>query len=76
MPSTLGAVIYAVRWPNPVAQVFGFHEVFHVFVLSGSLTHFVFMMRYVLPGALARRRARIIPAPSPSRGSDGASPPY
>ncbi|TMB17169.1 MAG: hemolysin III family protein [Deltaproteobacteria bacterium] len=45
MPSTLGAVIYAVRWPNPVAQVFGFHEVFHVFVLAGSLTHFVFMMR-------------------------------
>jgi len=23
---------------------------FHVFVLAGSLTHFVFMMRYVLPG--------------------------
>ncbi|TME71507.1 MAG: hemolysin III family protein [Chloroflexi bacterium] len=48
---TLGAVIYAVQWPNPVAEVFGFHEVFHVFVLAGSITHFVFMMRYVLPGA-------------------------
>jgi len=34
---TLGAVIYAVKWANPVAQVFGFHKVFHVFVLAGSL---------------------------------------
>jgi hemolysin III len=48
---TLGAVIYAIKWPNPMAPVFGFHEVFHVFVLAGSLTHFVFMMRYVLPRA-------------------------
>jgi len=48
---TLGAVIYAVKWPDPAPQVFGFHEVFHVFVLAGSITHFVFMMRYVLPGA-------------------------
>ena len=48
---TLGAVVYAVKWPNPVPRVFGFHEVFHVFVLAGSITHFVFMMRYVLPGA-------------------------
>ena len=48
---TLGAVIYAVKWPNPVPRVFGFHEVFHLFVLAGSITHFVFMMRYVLPGA-------------------------
>jgi hemolysin III len=48
---TLGAVIYAVKWPNPVPPVFGFHEVFHVFVLAGSITHFVFMVRYVLPGA-------------------------
>jgi hemolysin III len=48
---TLGAVIYAVKWPDPAPRVFGFHEVFHVFVLAGSITHFVFMMRYVLPGA-------------------------
>ncbi len=48
---TLGAVVYAVKWPNPVPRVFGFHEVFHIFVLAGSITHFVFMMRYVLPGA-------------------------
>ncbi len=48
---TLGAVIYAAKWPNPAPRVFGFHEVFHIFVLAGSITHFVFMMRYVLPGA-------------------------
>ena len=40
-----------MKCPDPVAQVFGFHEVFHVLVLAGSLTHFAFRMRYVLPGA-------------------------
>lgn len=48
---TLGAVIYAVERPSLVADVLGFHEIFHLFVLAGSITHFVFMMRYVLPGA-------------------------
>ena len=26
---TLGAVVYAQKWPNPSARWFGFHEVFH-----------------------------------------------
>jgi len=27
---TLGAVVYAARWPNPSPAVFGYHEIFHV----------------------------------------------
>ena len=46
---TTGAVIYATRRPNPFPRVFGFHEIFHVFVLGGSVAHFVFMIRYVAP---------------------------
>lgn len=46
---TLGAVIYAVRRPDPFPHVFGFHEVFHLFVLAGSMIHFAFMMRYIAP---------------------------
>jgi hemolysin III len=48
---TLGAVIYAVERPDPFPDVFGFHDIFHVFVLAGSSFHFVFMLRYVLPTA-------------------------
>ncbi len=46
---TIGAVIYATRclnfWPNR----FGFHEIFHLFVMAGSITHFVMMMVYIVP---------------------------
>lgn len=33
---TLGAIIYARKRPNPFPRVFGFHEVFHLFVIAGS----------------------------------------
>jgi hemolysin III len=46
---TGGAIIYALERPDPLPNVFGHHEVFHVFVLAGSALHFVFMARYVLP---------------------------
>jgi hemolysin III len=38
---TLGAVAYAVQWPNPVPAVFGFHEVFHVLVVAAAATQYV-----------------------------------
>jgi hemolysin III len=38
---TLGAVAYAVQWPDPVPAVFGFHEVFHVLVVAAAATQFV-----------------------------------
>lgn len=46
---TAGAVIYATRRPNPFPRVFGFHEIFHLLVLGGSISHFVFMLRWVVP---------------------------
>jgi hemolysin III len=48
---TVGALIYAFERPDPFPQVFGHHEVFHLFVLAGSILHFIFMQQYVLPGA-------------------------
>lgn len=36
-----GAVIYALRWPNPAPLVFGYHELFHVFVFSAALVHYM-----------------------------------
>ena len=37
---TLGALVYALRRPNPLPRVFGFHEIWHLFVLGGSALHF------------------------------------
>ncbi len=34
---TLGAVVYARKRPDPFPRVFGFHEVFHLFVIAGSI---------------------------------------
>lgn len=39
---TLGAVIYGTRKPDPVPDVFGFHEVWHLFVLAGAACHYFF----------------------------------
>ncbi|QJB55376.1 hemolysin III family protein [Pseudodesulfovibrio sp. zrk46] len=44
---SLGAVIYALKWPNPIPKYFGFHEIFHLFVIGGSACHFVVMYWYV-----------------------------
>jgi len=44
---TAGAVIYALERPDPFPKVFGHHEIFHIFVLGGSLAHFVFLAGYV-----------------------------
>jgi hemolysin III len=39
--NSLGAVIYATRWPNPFPRVLGFHEVFHLLVVAAAATQFV-----------------------------------
>ncbi len=45
---TVGAVIYGIKKPNPWPEVFGFHEIFHAFVLFGSFCHFWLMYRYIM----------------------------
>ena len=35
-----GAVVYALKRPNPFPHVFGFHEIWHFFVLGGSALHY------------------------------------
>lgn len=46
---TLGAIVYATQWPNFVPEVFGFHEVWHIFVILGCLSHFLVVAIYVAP---------------------------
>jgi len=44
---TLGAVVYATKIFNFAPGRFGFHEVWHIFVLLGALAHFVSVMLLV-----------------------------
>lgn len=46
---TIGGVIYALKLPifNSKHKYFGSHEIFHLFVLGGSLCHFILMYNYV-----------------------------
>jgi hemolysin III len=37
---TVGAVVYALRRPDPFPRVFGFHEIFHVLVIAAAVCHF------------------------------------
>lgn len=43
---TIGGVIYIVKKPNISAQ-FGFHELFHIFILMGSVFHYLMILFYV-----------------------------
>ena len=43
-----GAVIYAVKKPDPFPAVFGFHEIWHLFVMAGSFCHFWAVFKYVM----------------------------
>ena len=46
---TAGGIIYALKLPifNSKHKNFGSHEIFHLFVMGGSLCHFIFMYRFI-----------------------------
>ncbi len=44
---TIGGIIYALKRPDPIPHIFGFHEVFHIFVMLGTAAHFWTVYRYV-----------------------------
>ena len=48
---TVGAVVYALKRPNPWPRVFGFHEVFHALVVVAAVVHFIAMAGWVVPFA-------------------------
>lgn len=45
---TVGALVYVVKRPDPVPHVFGYHEIFHAFVIVASVLHFVAISRLVV----------------------------
>ncbi len=44
---TIGAIIHGLKKPNPIPNVVGAHEIFHLFVLLGSTSHFWVMYNYI-----------------------------
>jgi len=44
-----GAAVYALRRPDPLPAVFGYHEVFHLLVIVGVAAHFLAISLYVVP---------------------------
>ena len=45
---TIGALIYALKWPDPSPRWFGFHEIFHTLTVAGFTCHFVAIMMAAL----------------------------
>jgi hemolysin III len=46
---TLGAVVYAVRRPDPVPAVFGYHEVFHILVIAAAVLQYAVIAFWIAP---------------------------
>ena len=65
-----GAVLNLLRWPILWEGVFGAHELFHLFVLAGSLAHFTFILRVVAPATsgTATRAPALGTRPAPAPG--------
>ncbi|MBV8384924.1 MAG: hemolysin III family protein [Planctomycetaceae bacterium] len=74
---SVGALFNLLRWPVLWPGVFEAHELFHLFVVAGSMAHFNFMFRVVAPYnradvASSRRPARHLTLPG--RGQPTAYP--
>ena len=46
---SVGAIIYVTKRPDFYPGVFGFHELWHIFVILGCLSHFIVVAAYVAP---------------------------
>jgi len=45
---SVGAVIYATKPKRMQLSVFGFHEIFHLFILAGSFAHYMMVEKFIL----------------------------
>ncbi len=46
---TVGALMYACHWPNPVPGFFGYHECFHLSTVVGAALHYYMLVAHALP---------------------------
>lgn len=48
---SIGAIVYAMRRPDPWPRTFGFHEVFHVLAIAAAAAQYVAIVGWVLPAS-------------------------
>jgi hemolysin III len=60
---SLGAVLNLLHWPVLFPGIFGAHELFHLFVLAGSLAHYRFILKVVVPFVPAALDVTLGPIP-------------
>ena len=64
---SVGAVMNLMHWPSLWPGSFGTHDLFHLFVMAGSLAHYLLMLRVVAPHvrrpAASARRTVAMPGP-------------
>jgi len=46
-----GAIVYGLQWPDPLPEVFGYHEIFHALVVAAATVHFATIAFYIIPEA-------------------------
>jgi len=46
---TIGAIVYALKRPDPWPMTFGYHEIFHLFTVGGAGCHLAAIAFYVVP---------------------------
>ncbi|MCF6092611.1 hemolysin III family protein [Microaerobacter geothermalis] len=46
---TIGGIIYATKIFDFFPKKFGFHEIFHLFVMAGTILHFIMVAVFILP---------------------------
>jgi hemolysin III len=44
---TIGGIIYALKRPDPIPRILGFHEIFHIFVMLGTFAHYWTVYHYI-----------------------------
>jgi hemolysin III len=44
---SVGGILYALKWPGKNNPRFGCHEIFHVFILLGSICHFLMIYAFL-----------------------------
>lgn len=45
---SVGGIVYALKRPDPLPRIFGFHEIFHVFVTVGVAVHYAVISQYLI----------------------------
>ncbi|WP_406695597.1 hemolysin III family protein [Singulisphaera sp. Ch08] len=60
---SVGAVLLLFRWPALWPGAFGVHDLFHLFVIAGSLAHYRFILKVVVPFRWMRLPSGLAPGP-------------